>query len=64
VLVRAADRLSRLGRGRMVGSWAEQGQELTYAGVTVLHFDAEGQVVEHRDYDNHIERREPPYSGW
>ena len=45
-------------------SWAEQGQELTYAGVTVLHFDDQGQVVEHRDYDNHVERREPPYWGW
>jgi YD repeat-containing protein len=32
--------------------------------VTVLYFDEQGQVVEHRDYDNHIERREPPYSGW
>ena len=45
-------------------SWTEQGQELTYAGVTVLHFDAQGQVVEHRDYDNHIERRERPYLAW
>jgi hypothetical protein len=45
-------------------SWTEQGQELSYAGVTVLRFDGGGQVVEHRDYDNHIERREPPYSGW
>jgi hypothetical protein len=45
-------------------SWTEQGQELSYAGVTVLRFDDGGQVVEHRDYDNHIERREPPYSGW
>jgi SnoaL-like domain len=47
--------------------WArrtEQGQELTYAGMTVLRFDDQGQVVEHRDYDNHIDRREPPYSGW
>ncbi len=24
---------------------------------TVLHFDDQGQVVEHRDYDNHVERR-------
>ena len=45
-------------------SWTEQGQGLTYAGVTVLHFDDQGQVVEHRDYDNHVERREPSYSGW
>ena len=33
------------------------------AVVTVLHFDNQGQVVEHRDYDNHIDRREPPCSG-
>jgi hypothetical protein len=29
-------------------------------GVTVLHFDDQGQVVEHRDYDNRTEGREPP----
>ncbi len=46
------------------GSWTEQGQELTFAGVTVLRFDGDGQVVEHRDYDNHVERREPPYADW
>jgi YD repeat-containing protein len=45
-------------------SWTEQGQELTYAGVTVLRFDDQGQMVEHRDYDNHVERREPPHPGW
>jgi predicted SnoaL-like aldol condensation-catalyzing enzyme len=45
-------------------SWTEQDQELTYAGVTVLRFDDQGQVVEHRDYDNRVERREPPYQGW
>lgn len=45
-------------------AWREGGRELTYAGVTLLRFDAEGQVVEHRDYDNHIERREPPYEDW
>jgi hypothetical protein len=32
--------------------------------VTVLHFDDEGQVVEHRDYGSHVERREPLYPGW
>jgi predicted SnoaL-like aldol condensation-catalyzing enzyme len=45
-------------------SWTEQGEELTYAGVTVLRFDGQGQVIDHRDYANHVERREPPYSGW
>jgi hypothetical protein len=44
-------------------SWTEQGQGLTYVGVTVLRFDGQSQVVEHRDYDNHLERCEPPYSG-
>ena len=46
------------------GSWTEHGQELTFAGVTVLRFDDQGQVVDHRDYDNHVERREPPYADW
>jgi hypothetical protein len=45
-------------------SWTEQGQELTFAGVTVLRFDVQGNVIEHRDYDNHVERREPPYAEW
>jgi hypothetical protein len=46
------------------GSWTEQDQELTFAGVTVLRFDGQGKVVEHRDYDNHIEQRQPPYANW
>lgn len=45
-------------------SWTERGQDLTYAGVTILRFDEQGQVTDHRDYYNHVERREPPYSGW
>jgi hypothetical protein len=45
-------------------SWTEQGQELTFAGVTVLRFDDQGQVVDHRDYDNHVERRQQPYADW
>jgi hypothetical protein len=45
-------------------SWTEQGQDLTYAGVTVLRFDDQGQVTEHRDYDNHTQTRRPPYPGW
>ena len=45
-------------------SWREQGQELSFAGVTVLRFDTQGQVVDHRDYDNHVERREQPYADW
>ena len=46
------------------GSWTEQNQELSFAGVTVLRFDDRGKVVEHRDYDNHVERRQPPYADW
>ena len=46
------------------GSWTEQGEDLTFTGVTVLRFDDRGNVVEHRDYHNHIKRREPPYPGW
>jgi SnoaL-like domain len=45
-------------------SWTEHGQELTFAGVTVLRFDNQGNVVDHRDYDNHIERRQQPYADW
>jgi hypothetical protein len=63
-MVRAADRLGPPAAVEWWASWTEHGQELTYAGVTMLHFDGQGQVVEHRDYDNHVERREPPYSGW
>jgi predicted SnoaL-like aldol condensation-catalyzing enzyme len=45
-------------------SWVEAGQQLTLAGVTILRFDRDGKVVDHRDYWNQVERREPPYSGW
>jgi hypothetical protein len=30
----------------------------------VVPVDRQGNVVEHRDYDNRIERREPPYPRW
>jgi SnoaL-like domain len=46
------------------GSWTERGQELTFPGVTLLRFDDQGQVVDHRHYDNHIERREQPCADW
>jgi hypothetical protein len=45
-------------------SWTEQGQQLTFAGVTVLRFDEQGRVIDHRDYDNHFKGREPPYEEW
>jgi hypothetical protein len=46
------------------GTWVENGQRLTLAGTTVLRFDAGGLVVDHRDYWNEVDRREPPYDGW
>jgi SnoaL-like domain len=46
------------------GTWIEEGRRLTLAGATVLRFDAAGKVVDHRDYWNEVERREPPYAGW
>jgi hypothetical protein len=45
-------------------TWMEDGQRLTLAGTTVLRFNSEGRVVDHRDYWNQVERREPPFSGW
>jgi nuclear transport factor 2 (NTF2) superfamily protein len=45
-------------------SWIEDGEALTMAGVTVLRFDDEGLIVDHRDYWNSIPQREGPYPGW
>jgi hypothetical protein len=45
-------------------TWVENGERLTLAGTTVLRFDAEGRVVDHRDYWSQVERREPPFEGW
>jgi SnoaL-like domain len=46
------------------GTWIEEGRRLTLAGTTVLRFDSDGHVVDHRDYWNQVERREPPFEGW
>jgi hypothetical protein len=46
------------------GTWVEAGARLTLAGSTLLRFDDDGFVVDHRDYWNEIERREEPYEGW
>jgi hypothetical protein len=46
------------------GTWLEHGRPLTLAGMTVLRFDGDAKVVDHRDYWNEVERREPPYDGW
>ncbi|MGH9295951.1 MAG: hypothetical protein ACRD0B_11515, partial [Acidimicrobiales bacterium] len=46
------------------GSWVEGGEPITLAGVTVLVFDADGLVVDHRDYWNQLASRERPYPEW
>jgi hypothetical protein len=45
-------------------SWVEGGTPVTLAGTSVLRFDADGLVIDHRDYWNQVERREPPYRDW
>jgi hypothetical protein len=45
-------------------TWIENDQRVTLAGSTLLRFDADGRVVDHRDYWNQVERREPPYERW
>jgi hypothetical protein len=45
-------------------SWVEAGHPVTLAGVTVLTFDAQGLVVDHRDYWNQLDERRVPYPGW
>jgi len=45
-------------------SWVEEGRTLTLAGTTILRFDADGKVVDHRDYWNETDGRLPPYAAW
>jgi nuclear transport factor 2 (NTF2) superfamily protein len=45
-------------------SWYEDGDDLTMAGVTVLRFRSDGLVVDHRDYWNEVNGRDPPFPGW
>jgi hypothetical protein len=45
-------------------SWIEDGRLLTMAGVTMLRFDDDGAVVDHRDYWNEAPGRVEPYAGW
>jgi hypothetical protein len=45
-------------------TWIENGQRLTLAGATVLRFGSDGLIVDHRDYWNQVEHREPPFEGW
>jgi ketosteroid isomerase-like protein len=64
----AADRECRVGQPIVSGdraavewwaSWTGQGQDLWSAGVTMLRFDAQGQVIEHRDYYHPVVQRQP-----
>lgn len=45
-------------------TWVEDEHRLTLAGATVLRFGADGLIVDHRDYWNQVEAREPPFDGW
>ncbi|HEX2308032.1 MAG TPA: nuclear transport factor 2 family protein [Jatrophihabitantaceae bacterium] len=45
-------------------SWEEDGAPITMAGTTLLTFDPDGQVVDHRDYWNQQDGRRAPYDGW
>jgi hypothetical protein len=48
----------------VVGQLGPARRATQLAGVTALRFDDDGKVVDHRDYWNQVERREPPYAGW
>lgn len=63
----------RFGRPRVDGDrasveyWARirsDGRDLTLAGVTLLRFDRDGLVVEHRDYWALEDGRREPAPGW
>ena len=45
-------------------NWVEDGQPVAMAGVTVLRFDPDGHVVDHRDYWNQSDAHRAPYAGW
>lgn len=47
--------------------WAsliEDGQEITYAGTSVLRFDADGLVADEWDTWNQADERHEPLPGW
>src|SRR5262245_8881915 len=46
------------------GSWAENGDELTLAGATLLRFGDDGLVSEHIDYWVESPGRTAPFPGW
>lgn len=45
-------------------SWVEDGETISMAGVTLLRFDEDGLVIDHRDYWNQDDGRIEPYEGW
>ncbi len=45
-------------------TWIEHEQRVTLAGATILRFGADGLIIDHRDYWNQVETREPPFEGW
>jgi ketosteroid isomerase-like protein len=45
-------------------SWEEDGQPVTMAGVSLVHFDENSLVADQRDYWNQEHCRESPYPGW
>jgi ketosteroid isomerase-like protein len=45
-------------------SWTEAGERVSMAGVTLLRFQEDGQVIDHRDYWNQDDDLVEPYEGW
>ena len=44
-------------------SWIEDGQAVTMSGVTVLRFDQDDHVVDHRDCWNQADTHQALYTG-
>jgi hypothetical protein len=42
----------------------ENGELVSLAGVSLLHFDEDGRVVEQHDYWDSAPGRTPPWDGW
>jgi hypothetical protein len=58
-----------VGEGRAAVEWwaivrEPDGPETTIAGVSLLHFDADGAVVAERAYWNEDDARHEPHPGW
>jgi len=46
------------------GTWLESGERVTLAGISVLRFDSDGLVTDHRDYWNQSPERVTPYESY